>query len=58
MCSFFFFSDRPQESGENIINCHPVEGSPKKPKNLIAMEAESLKQRHQKFTVNHCHVNR
>ncbi|KAJ4443520.1 hypothetical protein ANN_05192 [Periplaneta americana] len=42
---------KPQESGENIINCHPVEGSPKKPKNLIAMEAESLKLRHQKITV-------
>lgn len=41
---------KPQESGENIINCHPVEGSPKKPKNLIAMEAESLKLRHQKIT--------
>ncbi|PSN40562.1 Endoplasmic reticulum lectin 1 [Blattella germanica] len=41
---------KPQESGENIINCLPVEGSPKKPKNLIQMEAESLKLRHQKVT--------
>jgi len=41
---------KPQESGENIINCHPIEGSPRRPKNLIAMEAESLKLRHQKIT--------
>ncbi|XP_021916263.1 endoplasmic reticulum lectin 1 isoform X2 [Zootermopsis nevadensis] len=41
---------KPRESGENVISCHPVEGSPNKPKNLIAMEAESLKLRHQKIT--------
>lgn len=49
----FFLFDRPRESGENVISCHPVEGSPNKPKNLIAMEAESLKLRHQKITVSY-----
>ncbi|XP_059478283.1 endoplasmic reticulum lectin 1 isoform X2 [Neocloeon triangulifer] len=39
---------RPQETGENQVSCYPLESSPKKPKNLIAMEAESLKLRHQK----------
>ncbi|PNF24823.1 Endoplasmic reticulum lectin 1 [Cryptotermes secundus] len=41
---------KPQESGENVINCHPFQGSPKRPKNLVAMEAESLKLRHQKIS--------
>lgn len=41
---------KPQESGENVINCHPLQGSPKRPKNLVAMEAESLKLRHQKIS--------
>lgn len=44
--------NRPQESGENVINCHPFQGSPKRPKNLVAMEAESLKLRHQKISVS------
>jgi hypothetical protein len=52
-----FLFNRPRESGENIINCHPVEGSPNKPKNLIAMEAESLKLRHQKITVSNYYFN-
>ncbi|XP_049763771.1 endoplasmic reticulum lectin 1 isoform X1 [Schistocerca cancellata] len=39
---------RPQRSGENIINCLPVEGSPIKPKDLMMHEAESIKFRHQK----------
>lgn len=34
---------RPQESGENIINCVPHEGNPKKPKSLLLAEADSLK---------------
>nr|CAD7446825.1 unnamed protein product [Timema bartmani] len=40
----------PQESGENVINCHPLERAAKKPKSLLAMEAESLKLKHQKVT--------
>ncbi|KAL1140005.1 hypothetical protein AAG570_006982, partial [Ranatra chinensis] len=39
---------RPQETGENDINCLPLEGSPKKPLALFQMEADSLKQRHLK----------
>ncbi|XP_065345268.1 endoplasmic reticulum lectin 1 isoform X1 [Cloeon dipterum] len=39
---------RPQETGEHQISCYPLESSPKKPKNLLAMEAESLRLRHQK----------
>ncbi|XP_068085318.1 endoplasmic reticulum lectin 1 isoform X2 [Anabrus simplex] len=41
---------KPQESGENIINCHPLEGTPKKPKDLLALEAESLKLKQQKIS--------
>ncbi|XP_063240269.1 endoplasmic reticulum lectin 1 [Bacillus rossius redtenbacheri] len=41
---------RPQESDENPINCFALEGTPKKPRNLVAMEAESIKLRHQKYT--------
>ncbi|XP_015591641.1 endoplasmic reticulum lectin 1 isoform X2 [Cephus cinctus] len=41
---------RPQDTGENEINCRPVGNAPKKPRSLIAMESESLKLRHQKVT--------
>nr|CAD7399726.1 unnamed protein product [Timema cristinae] len=41
---------KPQESGENVINCHPLERAAKKPRSLLAMEAESLKLKHQKIT--------
>ncbi|KAK6636161.1 hypothetical protein RUM43_009813 [Polyplax serrata] len=48
---------RPQESGENVINCHPLDNSPKKPKNLLQLEAESLKLMHQKANdVSHLRV--
>ncbi|XP_075224745.1 endoplasmic reticulum lectin 1 isoform X2 [Lycorma delicatula] len=40
---------RPQESGEHSISCLPLEGSLRKPKNLIALEAESLKLKHQRM---------
>nr|CAD7258790.1 unnamed protein product [Timema shepardi]CAD7573578.1 unnamed protein product [Timema californicum] len=43
---------KPQESGENVINCHPLERAAKKPRSLLAMEAESLKLKHQKVTVS------
>ncbi|KAL0267438.1 UNVERIFIED_CONTAM: hypothetical protein PYX00_009710 [Menopon gallinae] len=39
---------RPQESGERVINCQPIGNTPKKPKSLLQLEAESLKLRHQK----------
>lgn len=42
---------KPQDTGENEINCLPVDNAPKKPRSLIAMEIESLKLRHQKVTV-------
>lgn len=41
---------KPQDTGENEINCRPVNNAPKRPRSLIAMEAESLKLRHQKVT--------
>ena len=41
---------KPQDTGENEINCLPVDNAPKKPRSLIAMEIESLKLRHQKVT--------
>ena len=42
---------KPQDTGENEINCKPLENAPKKPKALAAMEIESLKLRHQKVSV-------
>ncbi|KAF4521598.1 hypothetical protein B566_EDAN001318 [Ephemera danica] len=39
---------RPQETGEHPISCLPVDNAPKKPKELLSMEAESLKLRHQR----------
>lgn len=47
---------RPQETGENVINCRPVDKAPKKPRSLIALEAESLKLRHEKVTVYSLHL--
>lgn len=44
---------KPQETGENLINCRPVDKAPKKPRSLIALEAESLKLKHEKMTVNY-----
>lgn len=32
---------KPQDSGENIINCMPLDDSPKKPRSLLVMRAES-----------------
>ena len=42
---------RPQDTGENEINCRPVDSAPKKPRSLMQLEAESLKLRHQKVAV-------
>lgn len=36
---------KPQESGENQITCIPLDGSPKKPRNLLKMQYESAKLR-------------
>lgn len=36
---------RPQETGENQINCIPLQGSPNKPYNLVKMKLENLKYR-------------
>lgn len=41
-----------QETKDNSINCVPLEGSPKKPKSLLAMEVESMKLRYQKLMVS------
>lgn len=43
---------KPQNTGENDINCRPVDDAPKKPRSLSQLEAESLKLRHQKVPVN------
>uniref|UniRef100_A0A1L8DW80 Endoplasmic reticulum lectin 1 n=1 Tax=Nyssomyia neivai TaxID=330878 RepID=A0A1L8DW80_9DIPT len=43
---------RPQEAGDNNINCYPVEG-PQKPRDLLAMEVESMKLRYQKLSNAH-----
>ncbi|XP_077286148.1 endoplasmic reticulum lectin 1 isoform X2 [Arctopsyche grandis] len=34
---------KPKDSEENLINCLPVDNAPKKPRSVLAMEAESLK---------------
>ncbi|XP_017877902.1 endoplasmic reticulum lectin 1 isoform X2 [Ceratina calcarata] len=36
---------KPQATGKNEINCHPIEKAPTKPRSLIAMEMESLQVR-------------
>jgi len=41
---------RARGVGENEINCLPLDNAPKKPRSLLALEAESLKFRHQKVT--------
>ncbi|XP_055684497.1 endoplasmic reticulum lectin 1 isoform X1 [Lutzomyia longipalpis] len=43
---------RPQEAGDNNINCYPVDG-PAKPRDLLAMEVESMKLRYQKLSNAH-----
>lgn len=43
---------RPKNSGEKDINCTPFTGTAKKPSNLLAMEAESFKLRHEQFLVS------
>lgn len=41
LCSHPMF--KPKDSEENVINCLPVDNAPKKPRSVLAMEAESLK---------------
>lgn len=43
---------RPKNSGEKDITCAPFLNSPKKPANLLAMEAESFKLRHEQYLVS------
>ncbi|KAJ1519680.1 hypothetical protein ONE63_004943 [Megalurothrips usitatus] len=40
---------KPHTTSENLINCHALDSSPKKPRNLLQLEAESLKLRHTKI---------
>lgn len=42
--------DYSRSAGEDEISCIPVDKSPKRPRALYALEAESLKLRHQKLT--------
>ncbi|XP_034245741.1 endoplasmic reticulum lectin 1 isoform X2 [Thrips palmi] len=48
---------KPQTTSENIINCHALDSSPKKPRNLLQLEAESLKLRHTKAPDGEQHVH-
>ncbi|XP_055540039.1 endoplasmic reticulum lectin 1 isoform X2 [Wyeomyia smithii] len=41
---------KPQETEENKINCVALNDSPKKPKNLLMMEIESMRIKYQKLT--------
>ncbi|XP_065079018.1 endoplasmic reticulum lectin 1-like isoform X2 [Ochlerotatus camptorhynchus] len=41
---------KPQDNEENKVNCYPLGNSPKKPKNLLMMEIESMKIKYQKLT--------
>ncbi|XP_059055474.1 endoplasmic reticulum lectin 1 isoform X2 [Achroia grisella] len=38
---------KPSDVTENNINCYPVDGAPKKPRNLLKMEVDSLRFHHQ-----------
>ncbi|XP_046591251.1 endoplasmic reticulum lectin 1 isoform X1 [Neodiprion lecontei] len=49
---------KAQDSGENVIDCRPVDNAPKKPRSLVALEAESLKLRHEKVTSTLQKLNR
>ncbi|GLV41212.1 uncharacterized protein CBL_04736 [Carabus blaptoides fortunei] len=39
---------KPQDSGENIINCYSLGGGTKKPRSLLEMNIDSYKYRHKK----------
>ena len=54
LCDLLF---RPQTTSENIINCHALDSSPKKPRSLLQLEAESLKLRHTKVPVSSHEMN-
>ncbi|KAJ8669372.1 hypothetical protein QAD02_000631 [Eretmocerus hayati] len=41
---------KPQDTGENKINCRPLDDAPKKPRSLTSLEAESFKLRQQKVS--------
>jgi endoplasmic reticulum lectin 1 len=43
---------KSKETGENLINCHPLPGSPTTPKALLEMETESFKMRHEHLLQN------
>lgn len=43
--------DYPRGAGEDEITCTPTDKEPRRPRALAALEAESLKLRHQKVTV-------
>lgn len=38
---------KPKDVSENIIDCIPLDGAPKKPRNLLKSEVESLRFNHQ-----------
>jgi len=40
---------KPQDTGDHPISCLPLDGAPKKPKNLRRIEAESMKLRRQRL---------
>ncbi|XP_055593591.1 endoplasmic reticulum lectin 1-like isoform X2 [Uranotaenia lowii] len=42
---------KPIDTEENKINCYALDKAPKKPKNLLMMEIESMKLKYQKLTV-------
>lgn len=46
---------KPQETGENQINCLPLEDNPKKPRNLMKMRKEAIKLR-RKADLDHIRV--
>ncbi|XP_019550340.3 endoplasmic reticulum lectin 1 isoform X1 [Aedes albopictus] len=47
---------KPQDNEENKVNCYPLGNSPKKPKNLLMMEIESMKIKYQKLTDVHKNI--
>ncbi|XP_052865907.1 endoplasmic reticulum lectin 1 isoform X1 [Anopheles cruzii] len=42
---------KPQDTEENKINCSPIGDSPRKPKALLEMEIEKLRQKYQQLSV-------
>lgn len=47
----------PQETGEHVINCVPLDNAPERPRSMMAMEVENMKQKYQRLSVSELHTH-